>query len=271
MMDHLSSGFSDVDHSSDPSLFASCLATLNSLPYFQDYKRESFYLMGAREGSRVLEVGCGLGFDAISLSEIVGSSGRVVALDCSFAMLEAARSRARDLSLAVEFVLGDAGKMGFKDGCFDCTRVDRMLQHTPQPERVLAEMVRVTRSGGRIVAYEPDWGTFTIGSGERKVTRKLVDFWCDNFRSGWIGRYLYRHFRRLGLADIQICPSTLQISDLGLAERVFDISRNAERALDLGLLSKSEAKSWRQELREDDLRGEFFCSYTGFLAVGRKR
>ncbi|MGB5100219.1 MAG: methyltransferase domain-containing protein, partial [Methanothrix sp.] len=256
-MDHLSSGFSDVDHSSDPSLFASCLATLNCLPYFQDYKRKSFILMGAREGSRVLEVGCGLGFDAISLSRIAGRSGRVVALDSSLAMVEAARSRAKDLGLAIDFVLGDAGQMGFEDGCFDCTRVDRTLQHILQPEKVLAEMARVTRSGGRIVAYEPDWGTFAIGSGDRQVTRKLEDFWCDNFKSGWIGRCLYKHFQRLELVDIQICPSTLSITDLNLAETVFDLSKNVERAVGLGLLSTSEATAWLKELREDDLGGVF--------------
>ncbi|MDD1761974.1 MAG: methyltransferase domain-containing protein [Methanothrix sp.] len=270
-MDHLSSGFSDVDHSSDPLLFASCLATLNSLPYFQDYKRKSFELMGAREGSMVLEAGSGLGFDAISLSRIVGSNGRVVALDSSLAMVEAARERAKDLGQAIEFVLADASQMGFQDGSFDCSRIDRTLQHTRQPERVLAEMVRVTRDGGCIVAYEPDWGTFTFDSGNRQITRKLVDFWCDNFKSGWIGRDLYRHFRMLDLADIQIIPSTLMITDLGLAETIFDLSRNADRAVDSGLISRSETEKWLRELKSDDIRRTFFCSYTGFLAAGRKR
>jgi len=271
IMDHLSSGFSDVDHCSDPSLFASCLATLNSLPYFQDYKRKSFELMGAREGSKVLEVGSGLGFDAISLSRIVGSSGRVVAMDSSHRMLKAAQEREKNPGQAIEFVLGDASQMGFHDGCFDGSRIDRTLQHTRQPEKVLAEIVRVTRRGGCIVAYEPDWGTFTIASRNRQVTRKLVDNWCDNFKSGWIGRDLYEHFRRLDLVDIQIIPSTLVVTDIGLAERVFDLSRNANRAVDLGLVSRSEAKGWLDELREDDIRGVFFCSYTGFMAAGRKK
>lgn len=270
-MDHLSSGFSDVDHCSDPSLFASCLATLNSLPYFQDYKRKSFELMGAREGSKALEVGSGLGFDAVSLSRIVGRSGRVVAMDSSRTMLKAAQEMAKDLGQAIEFVLADASQMSFQDGCFDGSRIDRTLQHMRQPDKVLAEMVRVTRVGGSIIAYEPDWGTFAIGSRDRQVTRKLVDNWCDNFKSGWIGRYLYEHFRGLDLADIQIIPSTLVVTDLGLAERVFDLSRNANLAVDLGLVSRSEAKGWLDELREDDIRGAFFCSYTGFMAAGKKK
>jgi ubiquinone/menaquinone biosynthesis C-methylase UbiE len=269
-MDYLSSGFSDIDHSNDPSFFSSCLVTLNSLPYFQDYKRKSFDLMNVREGSRVLEVGCGLGFDAIALARIVGSTGWVVAVDSSKAMLEAARSRAENLGLPIEFAQGDAGRLDLDDGCFDCARVDRTLQHIPDPEKVLTEMARVTRNGGRIVAYEPDWGTFVIRSMDRQFTRKITDFWCDTFRSGWIGRYLYGHFRAMGLEDVQVYPSTLVITDLDLAEKVFDLSKNAEKALGLNLVSRSEALDWLRGLREDNLRGKFFCSYTGFMAYGRK-
>jgi len=234
-MDCLSSGFSDIDRSSDPTFFASCLSMLNSMSYFRDYKRKSIDLMGARTGSKILEVGCGLGFDAIALSRIVGSSGRVVAVDMSLTMLKAAKSRAKDLDIAIEFMLADAAK-----------------------------------TGGRIVAYEPDWGTFTIGSRNRKVTRKMVDLWCDTFRSGWIGRYLYDHFMKLELDDILICPSTLVVTDFDIAERVFDLSKNTERALDLGLVSSSEAEEWLRELMDDNSRGAFFCSYTGFMVAGRK-
>lgn len=191
--------------------------------------------MGARTGSKILEVGCGLGFDAIALSRIVGSSGRVVAVDMSLTMLKAAKSRAKDLDIAIEFMLADAAK-----------------------------------TGGRIVAYEPDWGTFTIGSRNRQVTRKMVDLWCDTFRSGWIGRYLYDHFMKLELDDILICPSTLVVTDFDIAERVFDLSKNTERALDLGLVSSSEAEEWLRELMDDNSRGAFFCSYTGFMVAGRK-
>jgi hypothetical protein len=38
----------------------------------------------------------------------------------------------------------------------------------------------------------------------------------------------------------------------------------------LSLVSRSEALGWLKVLREDFLRGKFFCSYTGFMAYGRK-
>ncbi len=226
--------------------------------------------MNAREGCRILEVGCGLGFDAIALARIVGSNGRVVAVDCSQTMLEAARSCAKSLGLCMDFVQGDADHLDLADESFDCARVDRTLQHIPEPRKVLAEMARVTKSGGRIVAYEPDWGTFTIGSRDRQVTRKITNFWCDTFKSGWIGRFLYGHFLAIGLEGVLVYPSTLVITDLDLAEKVFDIFKNAEKAMNLGLVSNSEVAAWLKGLREDNLQGRFFCSYTGFMAYGRK-
>lgn len=226
--------------------------------------------MNAREGCRVLEVGCGLGFDAIALARIVGSTGRVVAVDSSQTMLEAARSCTKSLGLSIDFVQGDACHLDLADGSFDCTRVDRTLQHIPDPKKVLAEMARVTKSNGRIVAYEPDWGTFTIGSRDRQVTRKITDIWCDTFKSGWIGRYLYGHFMAIGLEKVQVYPSTLMITDLDLAGKVFDLFKNAETAINLGLLSSSEVAAWLKELREDSHQGRFFSSYTGFLVYGSK-
>jgi ubiquinone/menaquinone biosynthesis C-methylase UbiE len=269
-MDYLSSGFGDIDHSRDSSIFTSCLTTLNSLPYFQDYKRKSFDLMNAREGCRALEVGCGLGFDAIALARIVGGTGRVVAVDSSQTMLEAAWSRAKNLGLSIDFVQGDAGHLDLADESFDCARVDRTLQHILDPKKVLAEMARVTKSGGRIVAYEPDWGTFTIGSRDRQVTRKITDFWCDTFKSGWIGRYLYGHFLAIGLERVLVYPSTLVITDLDMAEKVFDLFKNAEKAMNLGLVSSCEVNAWQKELKEDSLLGRFFCSYTGFMVCASK-
>lgn len=226
--------------------------------------------MNARKGCRVLEVGCGLGFDVISLARIVGSTGRVVAVDSSKTMLEAARSCAKSLGLSIDFVLGDAGHLDLADESFDCARVDRTLQHIPDPKKVLAEMARVTKSGGRIVAYEPDWGTFTICSRDRQVTRKITNFWCDTFKSGWIGRYLYGHFIAIGLERVLVYPSTLVITDLDLAEKVFDLFKNAEKAMNLGLVSSSEVAVWLKGLKEDNLQSRFFCSYTGFIVCGSK-
>jgi len=98
MTDDLASGFQSVDRASDFALFSSCLTLIDSLPFFADCKRESYELLGAVPGRRILEVGCGLGDDAASLAKFVAPGGSVVAIDGSQTMIETARERHGDVA-----------------------------------------------------------------------------------------------------------------------------------------------------------------------------
>ena len=75
MTDDLASGFQSVDHASDFEVFSRCLTLIDSLPFFVECKRESYDLLGATPGSRILEVGCGLGDDAAALARRVAPGG----------------------------------------------------------------------------------------------------------------------------------------------------------------------------------------------------
>lgn len=269
-MDYLSSGFPEIDRSEDADFFFSCLETMNSMPFFQDYKEASFRLLKIKEGFSILDVGCGLGFDVISMGRMVGSSGRVVGLDFSKTVISEARSRSQGLGLPVEFVQGDAQNLEFQDGAFDCARVDRALQHISDPARALREMARVVKRGGTVMAFEPDWGTFAVSSADREVTRKVLNLFCDSFRSGWIGRQLPAHFHDCGLEEVSVEPRALMITDFKLADRIWDLSRNAGLAQSRGLISEVEANCWISELKDLDAKGSFFGCHFCFLVSGKK-
>jgi SAM-dependent methyltransferase len=268
-MDYLSSGFSKVDSSQNPEIFASCLQTLCALPYFRDYKKRSFELLNLRNNSKILEVGCGLGQDAIAIALLIGKGGDVIAIDSSRKMIESAsRDPAKIESL--QFWLSDACNLPFCDGSFDGARADRVLQHISNPRKAFAEMVRTVREGGRLVTYEPDWGTFIISPGQKEVCRTMTQLFGDTFPSGWIGRQLPGFFQEEGLEKIQVEARTFSTDDLDLAIQVFDLIHNAQRAQRMGLVSESDAMIWLEDLREANRQGRFFCSYTGFLVSGEK-
>jgi ubiquinone/menaquinone biosynthesis C-methylase UbiE len=269
-MDYVSSGFPEVDRSKNAAFFFSCLETLNSMSFFKDYKNESFRVLKVAQGSKALDVGCGLGIDVASMATIVGRSGRVVGLDASHAMIAEARRRSRRLNLPAEFILGDARSMGFWDETFDCTRIDRSLQHISDPLRAIAEMARVTKSGGMIAAFEPDWGTFAISSSNRQVARKILNLFCDNFRSGWVGRHLYSLFLECGIEEVSVDPKVLMITDFCLGDKVWDLARNAYQAQSMGLISKKDADDWLSELKMLDTQGRFFACHSCFLVSGRR-
>lgn len=268
-MDYLSSGFSKVDGSQDPGVFFSCLQTLCSLPHFQDYKKKSFQLLNPTKCSRILEVGSGLGLDAMDMAEMIRDRGYVLAIDSSRKMIERAY-KASGKEGSILYCLGDACKLPFCGSAFDGARADRVLQHIADPRRAFSEMVRVVRERGRLVVYEPDWGTFIINGGQREVSRAMAQFFGDAFPSGWIGRQIPGFFREEGLEKIQVRPETFTTDDLDLAIKVFDLINNAHRAQRRGYVSERQAENWLEDLREAHNHGRFFCSYTGFLVSGEK-
>ena len=68
-------GFSSVDRTADPGAFVRYLETASALESVQRMKRRTFEQLAVKVGSRLLDVGCGLGDDVRTLSQMVGSTG----------------------------------------------------------------------------------------------------------------------------------------------------------------------------------------------------
>jgi demethylmenaquinone methyltransferase/2-methoxy-6-polyprenyl-1,4-benzoquinol methylase len=105
---------------------------------------------GLAPGGSAIDVCCGTGDLAIALLDAVSTRGRVVGLDFSERMLEAARAK----SSQVEWVQGDALGLPFGDGEFDAATVGFGVRNLPDIEAGFREMARVVRAGGRVVCLE---------------------------------------------------------------------------------------------------------------------
>jgi len=106
--------------------------------------------VAAHPDERAVDVGTGAGALAFALAPIVRE---VVGVDRVPELLELARERAAD-HRNVTFVEGDAEHLPFDDGSFDLACTLRTLHHVPRPELVLAELVRVTSPGGRLLVVD---------------------------------------------------------------------------------------------------------------------
>jgi len=104
---------------------------------------------GVGAGTRVLDVGCGLG----ALAAAAAARGaQPTGVDLASGMLDAARRRHPEIA----FVLGDAEALPFADASFDAVAAAFVVNHVPDPERAAAELARVARPGGRVAAAM--WG-----------------------------------------------------------------------------------------------------------------
>jgi len=109
-----------------------------------------------RAGKRILDVGCGVGTAEISLARLQISQLRLFGVDMMVDRVREARDRVRGINARAGFAAADAGHLPFVDGAFDCTFCVAVLQHLRDVPMALAELARVTRPGGLILAVEPD-------------------------------------------------------------------------------------------------------------------
>src|ERR687891_1077412 len=104
--------------------------------------------MGIRPDDRVLEVGVGTGIN----TSLYPSNCQVTGIDLSSSMLEKARERvAREHLRNVRLLEMDAANLTFADDSFDIVYAPYLVSVVPDPVKVVREMRRVCRPGGRII------------------------------------------------------------------------------------------------------------------------
>ena len=98
--------------------------------------------------ARVLDVGCGGGLLAESLAR---AGARVTAIDLAPGMIEVARLHAAESALQIDYRVAAAEELlaGGSAG-FDVVTCMEMLEHVPQPQRMVATLARLARPGGTV-------------------------------------------------------------------------------------------------------------------------
>src|SRR4051794_39408130 len=102
------------------------------------------------DGERVLDVACGTGNAALVAAR---AGARATGLDSAPRLVEVARERAANARAGAdaEFLVGDALDLPFDDGTFDALVSVFGVIFAPDPDRAVAEMLRVLAPGGRVV------------------------------------------------------------------------------------------------------------------------
>lgn len=257
----------DVDADADQA--TAYLDTVTGLEAIREYKHRSHRLLHPKQGDRILDAGCGAGDDVRMLAERVAPDGTIVGIDTSESLIEEARERAGDTE-TVEFRVGDIMELPFEDGAFDACRADRVLQHLPDPNGALAELRRVARPGGRIAVDDPDWGTciVTAPDADPDITAMVTDCrWADAVNPT-IGRRLYGLARDVGLADLEIDPATIVLTDFEVANEVLYLEERVAMAQDAALLSVEEGDRWLKTVHHAGRDERLFCAITGFTVAG---
>ncbi|KAA0008935.1 MAG: methyltransferase domain-containing protein [Thermoplasmata archaeon] len=232
-------------------------------------ERHPIYIKaGLKDAHLVLDVGCGSG--VVTKDVAMHTNGFVIALDDSPDMLEIAKQVLHDMN--VEIVFGDAHMLPFDDNTFDIAICNLFLMWVKEPQKVVNEMARVVRHGGKVVAsLEPDFGAKIHWPPYPKVDEIFAGKAIrDRGGDPYIGRKLRMLFVRAGLK-----------TEIGLGnKRIWSCDEDKAsylRAKDFYWkvlkregLSEKEIKDWEEKHLKSLEEGIQFNFFPQFYAIGVK-
>ena len=120
----------------------------------------------SRDRIKVLDIGTGPGFIAIVLAEI---GYDVTAVDFSEAMLDEARSNAKDLAKKISFRTENAMDLSFSDKSFDVIVTRNLTWNLPKPEKAYEEWIRVLKDDGFLMIFDANWYDFLIDKDKKQA------------------------------------------------------------------------------------------------------
>lgn len=255
-------GFTSVDRQPDPQAWIGVLDTARREPAYQVYKARVGELLAPRPGQRLLEVGTGTGDDARALAERYAVA--VTGVDSSQTMIDEARRRG-----LAEAHVADAAALPFDADAFDGSWADRTFQHLADPEAALAEMVRVTRPGGRILVVDPDYDTQVADVSDQELTRRVFRFRADHaLRNGTLAHRAGGLFVRAGLVDVHVEAAPVVLRDPAGLDHAMGLRGWAAVAHERGHLEADAVRRWEDGVDAAAAAGHFLYAFTLFLTVG---
>ena len=175
---------------------------------YEEHTRWLLDRIPIQPGWRALDVACGPVGIVPLLAERVGPTGEVMGLDSDAGMVENARAWVVDQGLtSTRIVVGDARRTGWPSSGFDLVHERLLLINVPDPESVLAEMIRLTRPGGFVVAQEVDTVSW-LCEPPHPAWDRLLDAWkiigSELGKDLFIGRRLPALLEGAGLLDVGV-------------------------------------------------------------------
>lgn len=220
--------------------------------------------LGAVLGERILDVGCGPGFYCLELSETVDTSGSVVGVDSSPAMLELARARCADRD-NVGLLEGEATTLPVESGTFEGAICVQVLEYIPDVDAALVELHRALRPGGRAVVWDGDWATASIHSRDTALTERVLRAWDEHLAHPSLPRTLRTRLRSAGFEDVRVEPHAFAASGrdpetygAGLVPLIATFVAGRQG------VSEMDAEAWGTEQGELLERDEFYFAITQF-------
>ena len=223
--------------------------------------------LDARQGDRVVDVGCGPGFYSRELLDQVGPEGSVTGVDQSPQMLAVAKRRTEGFA-NVAFEEGDATALPVEGERFDRALSVQVLEYVRDIPAALAEMHRALRPGGRVVIWDVDWATLSWHSEDPDRMERVLKAWDEHLADPSLPRTLAASLRKAGFEDVRMDGhgfATAELSGETYGGATLPVIERYVRQQ-----GSPDVDAWADEQRALGERGEFYFACMQFCFSGTK-
>jgi len=233
---------------------------------FDPATRKRLLSAGLREGWRCLEVGPGAGSIMAWMSEKVGPSGGVTAVDLNARFLNNPPSNVRVLN-------GDIRAVALEPESFDLAHARYVLVHIPEFRSVLEKLRGALRPGGVLVLEEPDFSVSRALVGEEseaqsfgKVHRAIIHMYSSKGMDHAIGGKLPSLFQELGLKNLRIeNDSPISQGGSGIAEMMrMSASQLKDKYMATGEATAEDIENYGRFARSKSSRAIYYATVSVF-------
>jgi len=236
-------------------------------------KKQITDLLNISLNDYVLDIGCGLGVETISIAQQVKDQGLVIGIDYDTHMLNIAQHCLTNAGLSenIKFIPANTNFLPFASNSFDACRCERVFQHLTNDDQAFQEIVRVTKPGGRIVIADSDWASLSIDTVDTKLERRIVQGIAELLNNGYAGRRLARLFIGNGLVDLAVEAHPIIWRDYkSFCATCLSMSNIDNSLVKANVATKADIKEFRKNLQFNDKQDVFFATGTIIMVSGKK-
>ncbi len=236
------------------------------LSALKDYTYEQMLTLHPK---RILDAGCGMGVDTCALAG--RSEAEIYGIDLDPDMIKHADELARSKGIAerVFHQAGDVKALPYEDGFFDACRAERLMQNLPGADDMniaFHELIRVTRSGGRIVLADTDWASASLDFEDPGLERQMVSYFTRAISpNGYAARQFYRLFRQNHMRNISVELFPIIFMDIAYTPFGDRLTKTMQKNK---AITDPVADHWLTLLTDKSRRGEFFCHVNMIVVSG---
>jgi SAM-dependent methyltransferase len=241
-------------------------------PVFRGWLMEYLGKLKVTAMGEVLALGCGTGVEIRSLLSQSGFFGRVVGIDLSPELIDAAYHFSIDEGIdgRVEYYVGDVHNLEFTDSRFEAVIAHTLISHVAEPLTVLREAARVVKPGGQIVIFDGDYASWSFGHSDpefgKTMEEAMIASMVNNPR---IMRTLPHLLRDAGLQLESVTPHHL--AEIGKGNFFISaIETYGPLPGEAGLIPKEKVNAWLKEQIRNDEKGIFFGSGNYYTYIAKR-